>query len=51
MDPGEIYPVNIVDLFKILLRDCPIFLNMDEISEFIKLSVERNVHNLVIKII
>lgn len=36
-----IYPRNIVDLFKVLLQGCPIFMNNDSICRFIDLAVKR----------
>jgi hypothetical protein len=46
-----IYPRNIVDLIKMLLKDCPIIGGKVFLSQFIKSALERDVLNIMIKII
>jgi hypothetical protein len=50
-DSRSIYPRNIIDLFKILLKGCPIFLNKDNIAKFIELSAQRNIFDIMVSII
>lgn len=38
-----IFPRNYVDMFKILLKGCPVLLNREGISKFVELSLKRNI--------
>ena len=46
-----IYPRNIVDLCKMLLQGCPIFLNQTDICNLISLAWQRKVYEAVVKFI
>lgn len=43
---GGIYPRNVIDLYKILLRGCPVMLDKQSMSEFIKLVVDKKFYEL-----
>ena len=46
-----IFPRNIVDMFKMLLQGCPIFLRTELLCKFIKLVSERKVYEVVVEIV
>lgn len=46
-----IYPRNIVDLSKMLLKGCPVFLNDEDICKIIKLVAERRVYDVVVELV
>jgi hypothetical protein len=46
-----IYPRNIVDMFKLLLQGCPIFLNDDYIAKFLELAVKRQIYDIMVSMI
>jgi hypothetical protein len=46
-----IFPRNVIDMLKMLLHGCSIFLDKSEICEFIKLSSERKIYDLLVKMV
>jgi len=46
-----IYPRNLIDLCKGLLKGCPVFLNNEDISKFIKLAWEKNSYEAIVGLV